>query len=568
MRTNFFEQNLKFLLLIFIITSSGLTSLYAQSGEISLEIEMDDVTPNLAYFHLEGVEFEDLIYLRFSDGFHLSKVVTENDGILDVTLDRRFNPNESFTVAAYVAKKGGTLDLAVGNTSFAIGDCLGCLTPQMPQVDMAGDYINLTTSWNPFFTEGVSEIPALVDDVTGETSTTELPWFFVNLTLDIPEGSTEGNIFQLHYPSDIYHAVGAIIEDEWMPLGSFNWSSNPSLNSIISQDDLITFNLGTLEPGQTNFYLVLEGEPAAELEEYEFVGQLYSIKGKKGKKDPTLVDEYTMKISPTHQPHDPNQIYSPTSQTGSHCGDFVDGYVPFKVDFQNIGEEFANTVNVRILIEPEYFDVYSLTDIESSHPVAVGTITQDDRFYLHFTNIDLPGTNQVNPSAPYNETKGWVKFKLRPHCPNSFNGTYETTGEIIFNGPGGFEETTPLNVLERYPCGDDCGNLGRSSETEHDLDLDKFGIVDHNELAPFSVKAYPTLVNDDLILETSWLKPNVPLEINFVDISGIVWKSQLFLPQTKTIYQEEVDLADLPNGIYFIQIKHGDQLIHKKIVKH
>ena len=27
-----------------------------------------------------------------------------------------------------------------------------------------------------------------------------------------------------------------------MPLGSFNWSSNPSLNSIISQDDLITFN--------------------------------------------------------------------------------------------------------------------------------------------------------------------------------------------------------------------------------------------------------------------------------------------------------------------------------------
>lgn len=565
MRAIFFNQNTRSFFLIPLIFAGCILNIQAQ-----ITLSINNPGTNTVYFEMDGLEDEDLVYLRFSDGYYVKKAVTEEDGVLNTTFERQFIHQGEYRVAAYVAKKGGTLDLAVGESGFEIENpCPNCTLPSGMSEDQS--YVTVSTSWNPFFTEGVPEIPSLQDNITGVTSSSELPWFFVNLTVRNNGASMNGNYLQFSFPDHVYRAVGAIINDEWIEFnGNESYESVSSLISTVSYntaafaDDYIKFDIDNLEEQQSNFYLVFEGEPESEFDQYEFTGRLYGLNRKKGNTY-KLLDEDLLKITPTHQPHDPNEIYSPYDDP---CDE--EGYIPYIVNFQNLGEGAAIDVDVRVFLNSAYINSSSLIDVETSHPAAFDgdPVIQENGIMFKFDEINLPGLNQTDPVATFNDTKGWVKFKLHPHCPNSFpHAEFETTGMVVFHGTGSFIQNTPLNLLEQKTCFEPCPVGGLNSEIDAEFDATRMTDADLIGELPFAAKVYPTITSDYLRVETTLLQPEVSLEFNFIDVSGKVWTSKNILPNGEIYYQEELDISHLPRGIYFLQIRHGDQLIHKKIVK-
>jgi len=568
MRINFVTRIFRATLLIPFIILSCIISIHAQDA---FTITVTPPTNEDHNYHFgvegEGVEIDDLVYYRFSDGFYDKKVMSSD--YPNAGIQRQFKSGGNYEVVAYLAKKGGTLDLIAFTEIPQVDGCLTCVLPDVWLSDESN--IMLSTSWNSFFITEGEFIPGLTDDITSFSSTPDLPWFFVNLALGNSGDELPGDYLDFQVPDNVYDIKGVIINNEYISLTNsplaypVNASLSPSTTIRYYPDDagdFIRFTLNQEVDNQINFYIILEGEPESEFAEYFLVGKLYDkTKGK------YPIDKYELKIKPTQQPHDPNQIYSPPH---TPCyGDIV----PYIVDFQNLGDGEAINVDVEVNVDLAYFDIESVAAIESSHELS-SYATNDNVITFTFSGINLPGTNQENPSPSYNETKGWVKFELtmRDCSPPDPNGNFEeivTNGEIIFYGSDEFEQETPLNFLIQKPCQFPCyvGGIGLSSNTDNGLNASRISSSSITDQIPFSAKSYPTIVNDFITIETSLLKPGVLLEINFVDIAGRIWKTENISSEDSMIYKEELDVSDLPTGIYFLQVKHGDQLINQKIVK-
>lgn len=103
--------------------------------------------------------------------------------------------------------------------------------------------------------------------------------------------------------------------------------------------------------------------------------------------------------------------------------DMIGNYVSYKIRFENTGN--ANAINVRIIdeINPEYFDISTLSILETSH--SVYTKIKGDEVAFLFDDIDLPYQDSIND--------GYVIFKIKTRDDIDVNDKLENTAEIYFD---------------------------------------------------------------------------------------------------------------------------------------
>lgn len=76
---------------------------------------------------------------------------------------------------------------------------------------------------------------------------------------------------------------------------------------------------------------------------------------------------------------------------------------------------------------------------------------------------------------------------------------------------------------------------------------------------------YPNPVKDKLHIKITGLKPS-PLEIKVLDLQGrILMSGKMQLPGESL--EEEIELSQLPNGLYLVTVRQGEYLLHRKIIK-
>jgi len=266
---------------------------------------------NKYLFTVTDLGSQDLVVFRFSDGYHINKIVEVE--ATSVSVERQFKEAIEYSVNAYIAKKGGTLGITTNiQTVTPSGLCDNC---ESPQLGMASNQnLLLSTSWNSFFLDAIGgELESFQDVVVDMITPTDEAWFFLNLTLQNTSSQLTDNLLKLSFPNEVYEVDGVIINNEWIDFDNFSATSEnyyPNEIDLVSTityepDGKVNFTFDREIEGQENIYLVVTGEPSDLDEEFIFKGQIFSKKKKKGS---YLIEEVNLTVKPTNQPHDPNDI--------------------------------------------------------------------------------------------------------------------------------------------------------------------------------------------------------------------------------------------------------------------
>jgi len=93
------------------------------------------------------------------------------------------------------------------------------------------------------------------------------------------------------------------------------------------------------------------------------------------------------------------------------------------------------------------------------------------------------------------------------------------------------------------------------------------GAVGVNEIQNenFSAEIYPNPASDELQI-SCWLDAS-NLKMQIMNTSGSVIKSIDAGHQPKGMYLTQLNISDLPNGIYFLEMQSGGEKVMKKFVK-
>lgn len=220
---------------------------------------------------------------------------------------------------------------------------------------------------------------------------------------------------------------------------------------------------------------------------------------------------------------DPNRlIASPRGQGDEH---FIANTqeITYHIQFENFGNHTTSFITVSDTL-PDLFDLSTLHDIQSSHG-PVDTRIEGNQVLFHFRNIHL------TPSALDSvKSRGFVEFKIHPH--RGVWGTVNNRAQIIFD----YNEPIMTNTeMHTY--------LSKQS-------------VDFGQLLVFPNPA--TSGKTNLLINPSGENKDVIAEVAFFDLHGSVVKkiesNQSILP---------VDLADLSNGLYIVQVRSSDSKIYR-----
>jgi hypothetical protein len=172
----------------------------------------------------------------------------------------------------------------------------------------------------------------------------------------------------------------------------------------------------------------------------------------------------------------------------------------------------------------EFFDLY---DPIANFTADTTVIVEGDS--VHFTNLA-----ENNPTAWEWEFKG---------------GTPQTSTEqnpvIVYNTPGNYSVTLIVS-----------NDFGSDTLSVPDyISVGGLGIVTLNST---EIKVYPIPAKDKLLITS---KGNIQ-SVDILNISG-----QAIKKQNCNTKQVEINIANLPDGIYFIRLQIGDAVITKKIIK-
>jgi hypothetical protein len=233
----------------------------------------------------------------------------------------------------------------------------------------------------------------------------------------------------------------------------------------------------------------------------------------------------------------------------------------------------------------EYCDAGSNSNSEHIAQVTVGDINHisgNDGGYVLVTEattvLNSGSTYTIScvpgfSGASYNENfQAWIDF-------NS-DEDFEDPGELVFDAPApsttgvAGEFTVPPNVTPgvvrlrvgmRYTPSNsnvepsDCGEWTFGEVEDYCVTLDgPVGIFEKKQ-QPFVV--FPNPANDNFTLVTTAEFLNVPLQYRLINMHGqLIQSSQIFSGQT-------LDCSNLESGIYFIEIRSGENTSHVRLIK-
>ncbi|HAW51430.1 MAG TPA: hypothetical protein DCX54_03735 [Flavobacteriales bacterium] len=200
----------------------------------------------------------------------------------------------------------------------------------------------------------------------------------------------------------------------------------------------------------------------------------------------------------------------------------------YTIRFQNTGNDTAYKVVIHDSL-PKELDIESLVINGATHPFNFYLI--DGRVLkFEFLDINLPDstTNEELSHGSINFTIGQL-----PNLP--FGTVVENTAHIFFD----FNEAITTNT------------------EHHRIDLIG-GIVHHEQIGSLSVNIYPNPGSDKIWLDIASGKP---VTVTMFNVLGKTVSRSNFAHG-----KHSVDVSTLQNGVYFVEVKSGDQRITQKLI--
>lgn len=535
-------------------------SISAIKGQSPIGLTFTNLSNGDCKFTTSGLNNQDLVFYRFSDGFHIKRQYNSADPTSN-SVTRRFRPAAYHSVTAYVARKGGPVLL----TYLPFNPATNSTNP-LPFVGLgANEFIRFGYTWEPF--TNLSGTMALSDPTT-VPAMANFPvqsWFMLPVTINPPKESQSAEI---NIPPGLT-CLGVIYKRDW--LSGQNQLTYPGgsepISSITKTNNKVTVVFEKPGNGEFNLYVIVTGAPQG-IGQHVMTGQVF------GSQTPVPIGQCSIAVQVRQNPHDPNAL---TAYQKNLCPRQV-GANPlrYRVEFQNIGSGPAEDVEVRVdlisnggeLSSPLVSNQISNVVVNPSWIQPVVSVTtvnpkwQQVHFFLDF--IALPGLNQVPPPNSYSETTGWVEFDIQPNdCLDEFDGTLLAQGTVSFSA-GTFHENVLTNETSQIVWPDSClpDNPGCNQDPNGGGRSVGFGAS-----APTHPQYYPSPFNERLQMEVPVADANTPLTILISDITGKIWMEKSVPAGSGEVFRQSLDTQTWPVGMYLVHCMQGGHTSVGKILK-
>ncbi len=501
----------------------------------------------------------DLVFFRFSDGYHMMSQCPENQ--TNTFVSRKFQSSGNFAVTAYVAKKGGPV-LLTSNTFNATGT--GNNTP--PTVGLgANEQIRMGYTWMPFTNLSGS---MLLNDATTTPpiiSTSVQPWFLIPVTFKPTSNASHAEI---DIPAG-FTSKGVIFKNYWVQ-NQFTVPGGINIGSITNTPSKVTINFHQPGKHEFNVYIIVTGTPN--------VGQSYTITGRVYNTGSSIpAGQSTITVQGRQNPHDPNILMA--RQEIICPGQVGAAPLQYRVEFQNSGfgpaEDVFVTVDFKSNVAAPISSLVStaVSNVTSNLPwlipyVSVAVIANNwVQVYIYLDYISLPGLYQAPPPNNVLETIGWVTFEIQPtDCLEEFNGVLLTQATVGFS-TSTFYEDLQTNQTSQIIVSSNCPPAHEScaKNLEDGERSDGAGAIP--VAAPINPQYYPSPFNERLQIEIPVADPNTPLTILISDITGKIWMQKSGPAASGEVFRQSLDTHNWPVGMYLVHCIQGGQTSVGKILK-
>lgn len=293
---------------------------------------------------------------------------------------------------------------------------------------------------------------------------------------------------------------------------------NSSLTILSQSSNTVSLNAGSILPGEKKYFTItLKVSCEAQ------IGQEHCVKGiiKSDNMCYSQV-EYTdcQKNIGSFDPNDKSIYVNGTrGKMNVQKGDKIE----YLIRFQNTGTDTAFNIKVEDPIAST-FNIRSIRPLSSSHPFTWSI--QNHKLIVQFSNINL--VDSFNNEAL---SHGFVKFEIQVDSVTQIGQKIENEAFIYFD----FNDAIITNKV-----------------------INTFGFPDFTQEIPISeLKVFPNPSNNVIFIQDDdW---NENSEITLRDNLG-----KLLLTQNEKVIQ----LKQLPNGVYYIQLKNLKNTKIAKIVKY
>jgi len=220
---------------------------------------------------------------------------------------------------------------------------------------------------------------------------------------------------------------------------------------------------------------------------------------------------------------DPNDITCLEGSTIAY--EQVGEYVHYRIRFENNGTANATNVVVKDILDTTKFDLNSLVPINASHDFYT-RIVNDNEVEFIFENIQLPFDN--------NNNDGYILFKIKTLPTLIMGDSFSNQAEIFF------DFNFPILTNEET-------TLIEENLITTDFNIDEILIFPNPTSSTLNIKANTKMLN-----------------IYLYDISGKLLKT--IRPHINNL-EYSLNVKNLPNGIYFIEVQLENTIQKLKFIK-
>lgn len=231
--------------------------------------------------------------------------------------------------------------------------------------------------------------------------------------------------------------------------------------------------------------------------------------------------------------------YDPNSKEVSPTGYGPNGFIPattteleYTVNFQNTGTASAQNIYILDTLDTDV-DITTLEFISSSHPVTI-TFLPGNILKFNFSNIMLPDSLH-NESLSH----GYVKYSIAPNPGLDPGDQITNTAYIYFDFNPPIVTNTAINTIE-FPLG-------------------------IKENRNYELKVFPNPANYSVTVSFED-KQSKMFNVKILNISGqVIYSGKEVTTNGK--FSRTIDLSNISQGVYMLEINSDKQVVHQKIIK-
>jgi uncharacterized repeat protein (TIGR01451 family) len=227
-----------------------------------------------------------------------------------------------------------------------------------------------------------------------------------------------------------------------------------------------------------------------------------------------------------------------------HSGDSWNGGIIYTTDeeleytirFQNTGTAPAHVVVIRDTLDINLLP-QTIREIDTKHDAEV-TLEDGNILVFTFNNIYLPDS-----TTDFDASMGFVKFKINRVAGLPVGTQIENTAAIYFDYNEPVITNTPISIIDQYTSVVD---------------------IDGNE---FTVETMPNPFERGITLKYT-LEESSEVTIRVMNSMGqCVYTHVVGATQSKGVYVEQLNMKDLPSGMYLLNVETSKAMTTTKIVK-